>query len=393
MADQPSYTGTGIPFSFQVSVTPGNSAFGPITDQHAAVGVPSDLVQIQNATDMAMGLTIGTDIFYISSQQATTLPIPKNGAGLAYSLTNNSGSTQVGTVTFIWLWNGQESPQPDGPLAGPPTGSGGGGVITNYALEVGGNLQTLKNNFSVFSNSGQQVTYYDSDTTITLASGLLMMGSKGTAAGTATPGNSRVIQTDAVGRLVIAPSSSSSVSITSPVDGSGYVNVDVQTSALPAGAATAANQTSVIAATGAAVPADAIMVGGSDGTDLRAIATDAGGQVKVLLEGGTLPVPAAPSNSSNISAATLQVKNAAGTLYGVTGYSSIAQYFQLLDATSLSSGVTVPKVVVNLPAASSFALDYATLGRAFATGIYAAFSSTEATFTTGTAGTIDAQYV
>src|SRR6185437_1561099 len=39
-----------------------------------------------------------------------------------------------------------------------------------------------------------------------------------------------------------------------------------------------------VSATGSAIPADATMVGGSDGTDLRPIATDASGQVKVLVE-------------------------------------------------------------------------------------------------------------
>lgn len=44
-----------------------------------------------------------------------------------------------------------------------------------------------------------------------------------------------------------------------------------------------------VGATGAAVPADATMVGGSDGTDLRALLTDATGQLKVLVE-NTVPV-------------------------------------------------------------------------------------------------------
>jgi hypothetical protein len=54
------------------------------------------------------------------------------------------------------------------------------------------------------------------------------------------------LQTDVNGNLKVSltgSSGTSNVSIVSPVDGSGYVNVDVQTSALPTGAATSANQT------------------------------------------------------------------------------------------------------------------------------------------------------
>jgi hypothetical protein len=44
---------------------------------------------------------------------------------------------------------------------------------------------------------------------------------------------------------------------------------------------------SLDAAPGSAIPTNALLMGGSDGTDLRAIATDTSGQVKVLIENGS----------------------------------------------------------------------------------------------------------
>lgn len=448
------YGGSGLSETSPISIGAGVTFRTHIADLH--VGVGSAALQVQNASPLSIQITIGTDTYWVTASQATTLPLPPNGAGVDYTLTNNTASTVTGSQTFVWLLDGQEPPQPDGPLtSAAATGAGSGGGEVNYALETGGNLQTLEQNFHGFSNGGSQVTYYDTDTTPVDSSGLLIMGSSGSTPGTAIPGDARAIQVDTVGRLVLSPTSAGAVSIVSPVDGSGYVQVDLE---LVGGAAvnlaketggnlasilTADTKTASIVANGGSaaptpvaqvggiqqgtgflqplvldasqnllvnvqslpsiqlasqgtpgspVPASALQIAGSDGTDLRTLATDTGGQLKVLLEGGTLPVPAAPSNSSNISAATLQVKNAAGTFYGMTGFSSIAQYVQLLDATSLSSGVTVPKVSVLLPANSSFSLDYGTLGRAFATGIYVAFSSTEAVFTTGTAGTLDCQF-
>lgn len=453
------YGGSGLSETSPISIGAGATFRTHIADLH--VGVGSAALQVQNVSPLPIQITIGTDTYWVTASQATTLPLPlpPNGAGVDYTLTNNTASTVTGSQTFVWLLDGQEPPQPDGPLtSAAATGAGSGGGEVNYALETGGNLQTLEQNFHGFSNGGSQVTYYDTDTTPVDSSGLLIMGSSGSTPGTAIPGDARAIQVDTVGRLVLSPTSAGAVSIVSPVDGSGYVQVDLE---LVGGAAvnlakeTGGNLASILTADmktasivanggsaaptpvaqvggiqqgtgflqplvldasqnllvnvqslpsiqlasqgtpGSPVPASALQIAGSDGTDLRTLATDTGGQLKVLIEGGTgSPVTiAAPSNTSNISATSVQVKNAAGTLYGVTGYSSIAQFFQLLDATSLVSGTTVPKVSIPIPAAGGFALDYGDRGRAFATGIYAAYSSTQAVFTTGTAGTIDAQFV
>lgn len=139
-----------------------------------------------------------------------------------------------------------------------------------------------------------------------------------------------------------------------------------------------------------ATPASHTITGNVNATITSPV--DDSGNVKVAVQGNT-PAFAAPSNANSAGNVTsLQVKNAAGTLYGASGYSSIAQYFQLLNATAISSGVTVPAVVVYIPTAGSWSLDFEPLGRSFGTGIYAAYSSTETVFTTGTAGWIDAQF-
>lgn len=67
-------------------------------------------------------------------------------------------------------------------------------------------------------------------------------------------------------------------------DGSGnLVGVSAATP-LPVSASVTPAPDPAEAAVGAAVPAEAIQIGGSDGTLLRAVATDAAGQVKVLVE-------------------------------------------------------------------------------------------------------------
>lgn len=182
--------------------------------------------------------------------------------------------------------------------------------------------------------------------------------------------DSRLLLTDSSGRLYV------NVNGTVPVSIAGTVNTKDAADGTP----------------GSAVPTTAIQVAGSDGTNLRALLTDATGQLKVLLEGGTLPGPATPSNSNSAgNVSSLHVKSSAGTFYGLTGYSSIQQYLQLLDANSLSSGTTAPVVVLQV-GPGSFAFDYQPSGRSFATGIFAAFSSTETVFTTGTAGWLDCQF-
>lgn len=70
-----------------------------------------------------------------------------------------------------------------------------------------------------------------------------------------------------------------------------------------------------VSATGSPVPADATMIGGSDGTDLQAIAVDASGQVKVLLENSI------PAGSNVIG----HVITDSGSTTAVTGTVAVTQ--------------------------------------------------------------------
>ena len=441
---------------FTVAGTGGESARASAPDPRASSGSFSTRVQIQNPSDCSLFVYIGTSIFIISAMQSTTLPLIGDGNSVDYVAYNQTTTTATVALILCWLIKDEVPPQPDGPLTGPSAGTSGGGGEVNYALEAGGNLAALLAALdSVIYTPGVSkgtelalglMGFYhgvDPLPLLTAVDGTLLTDAL--VAGASAPGavvptstivvagsdgvHSQFLSVDTSGRLILSPSSgtiAADVTITSPLDGSGNVKTDLELVAGAApnlaketGGALAALETlfgttiydanipgilvgpadpatgdTFTGRWGVDNPAAATLIAGHDGTPvMRALLTDAAGQLKVLVEGGTLPAPAAPSNTSSISASSLSVKGSAGTLYGITGYSSIAQYVQLLDATSLSSGVTVPVVVIYLLTAGSFALDYGSLGRAFATGIYAAFSSTEAVFTTGTAGTLDCQYV
>ena len=94
-------------------------------------------------------------------------------------------------------------------------------------------------------------------------------------------------------------------------------------------------------------------------------------------------------------AASLVVKAAAGTLYGLTGDNnrSSEQFIQIHDAASLPSNGAVPVIVFRVPATTSFSLDYKK-GREFQVGIVVSNSSTEATKTIGSDDCwFDVQYI
>jgi len=124
---------------------------------------------------------------------------------------------------------------------------------------------------------------------------------------------------------------------------------------------------------------------GGDGKSYM-LNVDANGQLRVAV---TFTVPSNSTAAAYVNAQT--VKASAGTLYGVTGYNSgPGQFIQLFDAATATG---LPVVVLWVPAASSFSLDYGDRGRAFATGITIANSSTGPTYTAGAADCwFDAQY-
>lgn len=103
-----------------------------------------------------------------------------------------------------------------------------------------------------------------------------------------------------------------------------------------------------------------------------------------------------PFNKSSIAyAASLQIKNGPGILYGFTVYSSRSsgQFIQLFDSNTLPADNAVPAWVVSIDATSDREFQWIP-GRTFLNGIVVCNSSTGPTKTIGSADCyFDAQYL
>ncbi len=100
-------------------------------------------------------------------------------------------------------------------------------------------------------------------------------------------------------------------------------------------------------------------------------------------------------NANAIAATSKIIKATPGTLFGllVSNGSAAGQYYQLHDSATLPADTAVPTISVYVPAGQSLGISWPT-GRAFATGIVACNSSTNATKTIGAADSnFDAQYI
>lgn len=94
-----------------------------------------------------------------------------------------------------------------------------------------------------------------------------------------------------------------------------------------------------------------------------------------------------PDNSDTTAYAASGVAKASGGIcYGLSGYNSGgAQFLQLHDAAAVPANATVPAVVIAIPAASNFSIDFGVYGRKFVRGIVWCNSSTGPTKTIGSA--------
>ena len=125
---------------------------------------------------------------------------------------------------------------------------------------------------------------------------------------------------------------------------------------------------------GAAVPATAIQVAGSDGTDLRTIATDASGQVKTLLEN------AVRVNGLRAALGTFSLKSTSSS--PVTLIAAGTGFRDIITLIFTNEGITATIVTISDGTATY------TFGLAAGEGLPINFVSTLPATTTATAWTV-----
>jgi len=86
-----------------------------LTLQDPRLAVASKAVQIQNNSGVSLSILSGADVWSITSNQSSTIPLPGDGAAI---MVTPGGVGTGGLLTCVWLLDDQVSPQPDGPLTG-----------------------------------------------------------------------------------------------------------------------------------------------------------------------------------------------------------------------------------------------------------------------------------
>ena len=174
-----------------------------------------------------------------------------------------------------------------------------------------------------------------------------------------------------------------------------------------ASTAAAATDTALVVAVRDALPAGTNNIGDVDVLTLPSIPAGSNtiGNVGLVAGSSTIGNVVAVSTASSTlvnSNSTLGavtggvIKNSAGNLFLVSGYNNSSNniFVQLHNATSAPADGTAPVVTFSVPANSNYSFDWGSWGRYFSTGIYVCGSSTFATKTIITIGTIwvDAQF-
>lgn len=133
-----------------------------------------------------------------------------------------------------------------------------------------------------------------------------------------------------------------------------------------------------------AVRRDTAVTDASAAGDYHPLHVDALGRLRTIATRDTTagnPTVAA----TTALAASLVVKAAAGTIHGIAGYTTTAQFIQLHDAASLPADTAVPELVV--PVAANTFFNIPLPGHVCATGIVVCNSTTGPTKTIGGADT------
>ena len=78
-------------------------------------GITSSFLQLQNNSGTSLSVLSGTDYWTITANQSSTIPVTGGGAAI---LVTPSAVGAGGLLTAVWLLDGQDAPQPDGPLTG-----------------------------------------------------------------------------------------------------------------------------------------------------------------------------------------------------------------------------------------------------------------------------------
>jgi len=109
----------------------------PITVSDPSTGVPSNKVQIQNASGFSLSVQVGGLPYSVQPQTATTILTNNEGASITVT-PSSTVANQTGTITLVWLLAGQDSPIPDGFM---------GQSVANQRLVTSGNVAAGANPF------------------------------------------------------------------------------------------------------------------------------------------------------------------------------------------------------------------------------------------------------
>lgn len=107
------------------------------------------------------------------------------------------------------------------------------------------------------------------------------------------------------------------------------------------------------------------------------------------------PLTVIPLNATSAAVVnTAVIKNAAGTLFGASGYADAAGFVLIHNKATAPANGEAPVTAIPVLAGDPWSVDFGARGRVFSAGIAIAFSTTGPTYTSGGGNhvTYDAQY-